>query len=181
MKVILKKVLAVLLGDYEIYWVYRKDITDPIVDATLSTGISCKTLTEDDLLSQSGLFDRQKSYLGAQAIGYGLYVDGQLVSACFYWFADRYKQRGFICLPNNAAKLVQIVTAPKQQGKGYAAMLLSQSAVEMQRQGFKQLYARVWHNNHASNAVFKKNQWQRLYLRIRVFPMGRSLTFSLPF
>lgn len=180
MKVILKKVLAVLLGDYEIYWVYRKDIPSSVVDTKLSAGVSFKTLSEDDLLNKSGLFEQQKNYLGEQAIGYGLYADGQLVSACFYWFAERYKQRGFICLPNNAAKLVQIVTAPQQQGKGYAAMLLSQSAVAMQRQGFKQLYARVWHNNHASNAIFKKNQWQRLYLRIRVFPLGRSLTFSLP-
>ena len=181
MKNILKKALTGLLGDYEIYWVYCKDIACATNEPQLPAAISCKQLSEEDLLSVAAVFSRQKNYLGEQAVGYGLYANDELASACFYWFGERYKQRNFIRLPQAAAKLVQIITAPEQQGKGYAAMLLSQSASAMQQQGFKQLFARVWHNNHPSNAIFKKNQWQRLHLRIRIFPLGRGLTFSLPF
>lgn len=180
-RTILKKLLISLLGDYEIYWIYRKALVPDNLIAALPDVVSCKRLYEADLDDAAAIFSRQKNYLGEQAVGYGLYVDDILVSACFYWFGERYKQRNFISLPDAAAKLVQIITAPEQQGKGYAAMLLSHSAERMQQQGFKQLYARVWHNNHPSNAIFRKKQWQRLHLRVRVYPLGRSLIFTLPF
>jgi hypothetical protein len=103
---------------------------------------------------------RLTGYGGSEARGFGLDVNGELASVCWYWFGARYQnERGFISLPPGAAKLVQIVTAQTFRGRGLAPILIAGSAQAMYRDGFRPLFARVWHTNQASRAAFRKARW----------------------
>jgi GNAT superfamily N-acetyltransferase len=100
------------------------------------------------------------SYAGTEALGFGAFVDGRVVAACWYWFGDRYRTRGFIQLPPYAAKLVQVTTAGDWRRRGVAAALVTESARLMAAHGFELLYARVWHSHTASASVFLKAGWR---------------------
>lgn len=111
-------------------------------------------------------------YTGTEALAFGLYAGSELAGACFYWFGERYRARGFIELPAGAAKLVQITTAPAFRGRGLAPILIQQSAQAMFARGFTPLYARVWHSHAASIRAFRKAGWTETSM---------VTTFSLPF
>jgi len=111
-------------------------------------------------------------YTGKEAMTFGLYAGSELAGACFYWFGERYRARGFIELPPGAAKLVQITTAPAFRGRGLAPALIQQSAKAMFARGFTPLYARVWHSHTASIRAFRKAGWTETSM---------VTTFSLPF
>jgi GNAT superfamily N-acetyltransferase len=103
---------------------------------------------------------RQVGFDGSEARGFGIAVDGELASVCWYWFGARYREkRGFITLPAKGAKLVQIVTAQEYRGRGLATTLIAGSAQAMRSQGFETLLARVWHSNHSSRRAFRKAGW----------------------
>ena len=98
-------------------------------------------------------------YGGSEALGFGAFADGRVVAACWYWFGERYRTRGFIELPPRAAKLVQVTTAADWRGRGVATALIAESARLMATHGFELLYARVWHSHAASVSAFSKAGW----------------------
>src|ERR1044072_5922381 len=50
-------------------------------------------------------------YAGPAALGLCAFGEGKCVPACWYWFGERCRGRGFIQLPPRAANLVQGTTA----------------------------------------------------------------------
>jgi GNAT superfamily N-acetyltransferase len=120
------------------------------------------------------------SYAGPEALGFGAFVEGRVVAACWYWFGERYRTRGFIELPPRAAKLVQVTTAADWRRRGLAAALIAESARLMGTHGFDLLYARVWHSHTASASAFAKAGWRECEVKTTLrFPMlKRSWQFS---
>ena len=120
------------------------------------------------------------SYAGSEALGFGAFVEGKVVAACWYWFGERYRGRGFIELPPRAAKLVQVTTAADWRRRGLAASLIEASAQLMATHGFELLYARVWHSHTASASAFLKAGWREceVITTLRLPILKRPLRFS---
>lgn len=116
-------------------------------------------------------------YAGSEAFGLGAWLDAELVGACWYWYGDRYRSRGFLDLPAHAAKLVQVTVDTRYRGRGIAPLLIARSASALSELGFTGLYARIWHSNEASRAAFRKAQWTELGLDVSVSTFLRRRPF----
>jgi len=162
-----------LLGPYEIYRIYRLDLSLAVPPAKETADLGA-VLDADELARSPdpGIRDLA-TYAGAEALGFAARDHGTVVSACWYWIGERYETRGFWPLAPGEAKLVQITTAGGFRGRGLASQLLLYSAAEMRRRGFRKLYARIWHNHAPSIATFEKVGWGYVALVIRVWPFGR--------
>ena len=165
MKKILHALMQLLLGDYALYQVFsitlEKDFPEPLD----KKGFRFAEIDSRDLLKNADPeIAHTEEYFGQQSYGFGIWQEEQLVSVCWYWYGERYKNRGFWPLEFHEAKLVEIVTADKAQGNGLASSLLVYSLGKMFEHGFTRCYARIWHSNRPSLRIFTKTQWQRIAL-----------------
>jgi ribosomal protein S18 acetylase RimI-like enzyme len=99
-------------------------------------------------------------FAGAEAAGFGAWVDGCLVSLCWFWWGERY--RGSILvwpLAERAANLVQISTDEGFRSRQIAASLIQYATFRMQQQGAGTLHARIWHSNVPSAKAFRNAGW----------------------
>ena len=162
-----------LFGDYGIYRIFVRDIgsSKPLA---LPAGLRVARV-EKDALANAGdqAISELAGYAGQDAWCFALLSEGMPVSACAFWAGERYRARNFWPLREREAKLVQINTATKYQGRGYAPMLIKGVEAEMDRHGFDRLYARVWHNNRPSITAFEKANWVKIALAVELFPFGR--------
>lgn len=166
-KQVAKCLARALLGDYGIYYVYRATATPTTVSDTTVGAIGAAEVAaaRDELIAV------QADYAGEGARAFAVCEHGTPLAVCFYWFGERYRQRGFWPLADDEAKLVQIVTAPGARGRGLATTLIAGSAAAMRDQGWSQLYARVWHSNDPSWRAFERAGWQRVALVVEVNPL----------
>jgi GNAT superfamily N-acetyltransferase len=117
----------------------------------------------------------------AGTVGIAAFIGGERAAICWLWFGERYRrERNFLPLQPDEAKLVHIETAHEFRGHGLAGALLSFAAWEMKRRGFVRLYARVWHNNFPSIRAFTKAGWtyQRFILELEPLRLGRRVRMS---
>ena len=171
MKKLLKKIGNTLLGNYSIYKIYSLDLNAYQIKNALDPDIVYKGNEEET----SG-FSGPGSY-GFSAINKS---DETVLCQCWYWFGDRYKERNFWPLLKNEAKLIDIETRKAARGKGIAPKLISYSAINMKKNGFKKLYARIWHSNTPSIKAFTKVGWKPVCTIIDIYPMGRKIRIKIP-
>lgn len=155
----ISKVTALLGVRYEIYRIMVN--REPSRAAPVSLpGLRVDRLERIAPSASDELRDMNE-YAGKDSIGFGAWIDDQLVGACWYWFGDRYRrERGFILLPELTAKLVQVTVVRSHRGKGVAPILISESSRAMAHTGFNALYARIWHSNTPSRNAFAKADWR---------------------
>lgn len=166
-----KRVARFLLGDYAPYYIYHWDCNEgPVslgghesLDVRLLDDVSVKSIGDSRIQEQLG-------YCGSEAFCFGCFLDNQLAGVCFYWYGERYKKRNFWPLKEREAKLVQIIVMPEMRGRGIASRLIRYSALEMKRQGFSDLYARIWHSNCPSLSAFERAGWRRVAFVAEINP-----------
>lgn len=172
--------MSLLLGNYEIYYIYRS--SESLYEEESTPAGAIKRISKNDMtdgLSKPLL--ESVGYFGKDTVAYGFFIDNVLKSICFYWFGERYQTRAFWPLQRGEAKLVHIVTETTVRGKGIASHMITQSTRDMLNQGFTRLYARIWHSNTPSIRAFEKAGWARIALVIRVNPFRRSLPIRFTF
>ncbi len=111
-------------------------------------------------------------YVGEEAWGFGAWLDEELVGQCWFWAGQRYAKRNFWPLRSDEAKLVRVVTHERFRGRGIAPSLIAYASQEMRRQGFRRLFARVWHSYTPSRRAFEKSGWTYVALVLEVYPFG---------
>lgn len=171
MKRLFKSFARFLLGDYAPYYIYHWNCNEgPIssggqesFDVRLLDGESVKSIADSRIQEQLG-------YCGSESLSFGCFHDNQLAGICFYWYGERYRKRNFWPLKGREAKLVQIIVMPEMRGRGIATTLIRCSALEMERQGFSGLYARIWHSNHPSLSAFERAGWRRVAFVAEINP-----------
>jgi GNAT superfamily N-acetyltransferase len=91
-------------------------------------------------------------------------VGGAPAAVCVYWWNPLYAtRRNFWPLIDKEAKLIHIETAETMRGKGIAAALIAASSYEMiAKNGFRRLFARVWHSNTPSMRAFVRSGWRQI-------------------
>ncbi|PHZ83674.1 GNAT family N-acetyltransferase [Paremcibacter congregatus] len=174
MHTFIKKTAKLIFRDYQIYKIYFIDIQN----YELSN-------LDINLQELSGVFrpiqlsdDHSAGFSGPEAYGYE-YLSSlshtEALAQCWYWYGERYKVRNFWPLNEKEAKLVDIETTQKARGMGIAPALIAYSCAQMKENGFKKLYARIWHSNKPSIKAFSKAGWQPLKTIIEFYFLGRKL------
>lgn len=173
---VVKRVARALAGDYSIYRIYGSPVTEtPVPGGTARTPLTVEKTSGEYLASQlSSLINEQAGYGGSGTDVYVCRNDDKIVGVCCYWSGDRYRERNFLPIKNDEAKLVQIVVESDQRGMGVAPDLITQSCNDMLRTGKSRCYARVWHSNTPSTRAFEKAGWCHISTIIDVFPFGLS-------
>lgn len=159
------------IGEYALYWIYS---CRPGPCEAPDTNLSLLNGDNDLLGSPHPEVARLGSYAGPESVGFGVWADGQLAGAAWYWYGDRYRERGFIRLQDGEAKLVQITVAESFRGRGLAPRLIRYSAAQMKLRGFHTLHARIWHSNKPSITAFRRAGWTRTAFIADVHPFGRT-------
>ena len=178
-----KRVLHATLGDYQYWKIFYIDL--PQHPTELPDGISIRPIAAEELdaVPDIGMRDR-KVFGGDGSLGFGLFVDEELVAVQWYWWGDRYqaerKGRSWV-LPPGAAKSLGLYTRPEYRGCGYAALLKQHTAHVMAQRGFTRLYSRIWHSHKSSIRVSRKIGWRVAGSYIEICPLSRLIQLRLPF
>lgn len=182
LKATAKRVARALLGDYALFYIYTNEspATPPVAreDAVFDVR---RVHDEGAVLRDSAeeLLREQSFYGGFQSACFGCFAGDALAGVCFYWFGERYRQRNFWPLREGEAKLVQVVVLPQWRGRGAATTLIGESARAMAADGFRRLYARIWHSNAPSLHAFERAGWRRIALVVEVNPLrSRPIRFT---
>ena len=162
-----------LLGEYTINRIYTIGCGEAAEPEASAYRIGPLESPKDFATATDAAVRKTASYLGEESYGLGVWVDEELVSACFVWSGDRYRQgrNNYWPLRPEEAKLVQVVTAERFRGRGIATQLCRRAPVEMGKRGFARLFARVWHSNAPSIQAFERAGWQRAALVVEVNPL----------
>ncbi|MBV5347686.1 GNAT family N-acetyltransferase [bacterium] len=181
MKKFVKKLVRFFCGEYSIYQIFMWNAG---VDGYVPLGETGNTKVvriESSAIASSpdALIREQIAYAGTDSFAYACFDGNRIVGVCFYWVAERYRQRNYWPLLACDAKLVQIVLLPEMRGRGLARMLIMSSGREMLLQGYQRLFARIWHSNMPSICAFQNAGWWRKAFVIEINPMRRSRPFRL--
>lgn len=164
-------------GDYSLYFIYRWQSS--AMDEQQPVQIMVRPSADDLLSSQRAAIAEQQWYLGSGCEPFAISDDSGPAAVCFYWHGERYRQRNFWPLQEDEAKLVQIVVDPSARGRGLASGLIAASAAEMAKQGWRTLYARIWHSNQPSLRAFERAGWRRIAFVAELFPFGTRLKLRI--
>jgi len=170
---VLSYIAHIIFGDYALYRIYQLDLP-PNGQKLHTQGFEFKHILDAGELDMADdpAINQLAGYAGEDAQGFAALVKGRPVSVCWFWSGKRYRKRNFWPLQPHEAKLVQIVTDEGWRGKCLAPLLLSYAANEMNKLGFRRLYARIWRSNHPSIAAFEKTGWQYIAFVIELFLLG---------
>jgi len=114
---------------------------------------------------------------------FGAWSNGELAAVCWFQAGETHRRRGgLIRLADDEAELAQITTASVFRGRGVACQLIRHAVIEMSRAGYRQLYAKIWHDNVASIRAFERAGWQRQcrFLSIQWRYASRPMVIRLP-
>jgi hypothetical protein len=167
-----------LCGNYTLYRIYRGP--GPLPDGAEKAASDSSDLVFGPLHGRSELdasphasLRELAQYAGEDAYGFGAWLDGSLVGACWYWVGERYRQRNYWPLKANEAKAIQIVTIRECRSRGIASKLTQYASAEMVRLGYHVQYARIWQSNQSSIGVLEKTGWTYYAFVIELYPLGR--------
>lgn len=177
-----KRLARLLLGDYELYAVYGFDLQEADrgdLSAMERQGFTFRPISRDDVETafDDGLRSRAY-YAGEDAECFGIFRDGTLVCAQFYWHGERYRNaRNFWPLAENEAKSVEFYTVPHLRGHGLGPAIKAYSAAALKKKGFRRIFSRVWHSHTASRRANEKAGWKHVATVMHVYPfsMGKRL------
>ena len=176
-KRLIQKIIEAISLKYEIYKIYKTPIESPNIEDDIEiVEVGQNELEKYD----KKLFKKYLPYFGEESYCYVYVINGTVAGICFYWFGERYKERNFIKLDSNEAKLVQIEVVESMRGKGIAKSLIQHSTKTMHERGFNTLYARIWHSNKPSVKTFTKSGWLYQKTIITVSLAKLKLKFRLP-
>ena len=175
MKMLIKKLARLLLGEHSPYFIYahtlvpttRADSDVQSVDRVESVDGAALNASADALIRE------QAGYAGEGSHAYAAFDGERIVGVCFYWFGERYRTRNFWPLKDGEAKLVQIVVHPDMRGRGTAQRLIRASSQDLEQKGFRQAYARIWHSNTPSLRAFERAGWTRIAFVFECNPFRR--------
>lgn len=179
MRSVLQRVARRLLGEYGLYRVWHQAAVHSCNAAV--TPFDVRPLQPADL-KQPGVAPELAEaawYFGDQAQGFGCYRGESLLGVTFYWHGARYANRHSWPIPSDAAKLVHIVTAQTTRGQGVATVLYRESAAQMHAQGWRSLYARIWHSNTPSMIAIRRAGWQPCGWLLQINPLRRNRPWNL--
>jgi len=177
MNAVLRGLAKLVLGDYEIYRIYRRDLRTE-TRATPAPGVALRPIGSTDEITGSPDPDlqRQSIYAGPGAQGFGAWIEGNLAGVCWYWETGRYRRdRNFWPLEDGDVKLVQIAVGAAYQGRGVGQALMAHSEHEMALQGSRRAYARIWHSNTPSIRLFERAGWRPIAQVTILKPLGLKL------
>lgn len=182
MKELLKKLARLLFGPYAIYHIHSSSPQCGARAAPDSARFRFVELEKSRIESSADrLIREQLAYHGSGAHAYGCLDGSEIVAVCYFWHGTAYAKRNFWPLAEREAKLVQIVTTPQMRGRGIASGLILFASDAMFRQGFRRLYARIWHSNTSSLKSFEKAGWIRIATVIEVFPLQAKRAWRITF
>lgn len=182
MNTLFKKLMHLLFGNYELYRIFKNHHLDS-TKITVDLPVSVDLLTDKMLCLKSDFVeirDMATFFNEDKSLIYGLWLNQTLVCVCVFYCGEFYnKKRGFIVLKNNEAKLVEIVCAKEARGQGLATYLINYASKQMISKGYKNVYARIWHNNYASVNAFKKAGWIQIAFIVIIYPFNYFGPFRL--
>ena len=175
MKMLIKKLARLLLGEYSPYYIYAHVLVPTTrTDSDVQSVDRVESVDEAALnASTDALIREQAGYAGKGSHAYAAFKGERIVGVCFYWFGERYRTRNFWPLKDGEAKLVQIVVHPDVRGRGIALRLIRVSSQDLEQKGFRRAYARIWHSNTPSRRAFKRAGWTRIAFVFECNPFRR--------
>lgn len=176
MRALAKAALAFLLGDYEVYRIFRLDLAaaaEPDPGALAAAGYALREVSPDEVAAAADPEIRGRAFYGGDgAFGFAALEGGEIVCLQWIWHGARYRTRNFWPLAPDEAKSVELYTRPEARGKGLATALKEHSAAAMRAKGFRALYSRIWLTNRPSVRVSEKAGWRQVALVALVRPLG---------
>ncbi|WP_404379100.1 GNAT family N-acetyltransferase [Caenispirillum salinarum] len=172
-----KRLARLLLGEYELYAVYGFDLSRAgrrDLSPLERQGFSFRPITREDVsaAADEGLRARAH-YAGEGADSFGVFHEGDLVCAQFYWHGERYRNaRNFWPLADDEAKSVEFYTVPRLRGRGLGPAIKAYSAQAMKAKGFRRIFSRVWHSHTASRRANEKAGWKHVATVIHIYPLN---------
>lgn len=186
MKSLIKRMLHILLKDYKFNRIYFVDLPvapaqpgDPFAEYTIRLMESREqfaSATDRNIRDHAWYLDKQ-SYV------YCLYHGDDLACICSFWIAGHPGLPAcFSGLKENEIIMVDLLTATRYRGKGYALTVIRFAENDLFLKGYNRLWAWVWHSNHPSIRVFEKKGWKYSYQFLEFQPYGMKdhLRIKLP-
>jgi RimJ/RimL family protein N-acetyltransferase len=167
-----------LLGDYELYRIYRVDLpTESREHGDLTMGpidpVRCEDQIDDEALR------RRVARAGAGSPAFGAWKDGRLVAGVWFLTPERFRREmNFWNLEPDAVWFHQVEVAERWTGRGYGTAVTRYGTNEMVKEGYRRAYCRIWHSHHRSVRVFVKAGWKHVGWVMRARPLGIPLRFS---
>jgi GNAT superfamily N-acetyltransferase len=155
-----KATILKVISGYDLYSIYRSPSV--IHEPAEQEDVRFTTVNDQQVIlnAPSATVRGLAGFGGDEAVAFGAWSDGLLVSLCWFWWGERYRlSRTVWPLDGRAAKLVQISTDESFRGQGIAPRLIQYAAYKLQQQGMGPLYARIWHSNKPSIRAFRKAGW----------------------
>jgi ribosomal protein S18 acetylase RimI-like enzyme len=143
MKNLLSKLLKFLIGEWIIFYIFKKEI-NPLPPLPINRKIEYTQKRISNEYYKISIYENNTEICSLGVIWGTDYTDNF---------------RNYIPLKQNEAKIIDVVTAKEFRGKGYVGMLLTHTESEMLSKGATTLLARVWHSNKSSKKAFQKNGW----------------------
>lgn len=181
-KAVLRKALQWVSDDYWNGWLY---VYEPGANSPAPGAIRCGVIEELEEIACSPHPElrRQAWRREADAWAFGAWMESELAAVCWFQARETYRRRGgFFRLAADEAELVQITTAEKFRGRGIAKVLIEYAACQMGANGFRRLYAKVWHDNKPSIRAFQNAGWKlkSRFVSLRVRGKERPVIVRLP-
>jgi RimJ/RimL family protein N-acetyltransferase len=173
---IAKQIVRLVVHDYRLNWVYASTGSQPVLP--LPARLDFAPLDGAGLLHIRAANDLQfRKALGYDRLGADGYVlaqDG--IPCCVAHFVDlaRYENATIWPLRSDEVALLNIVTDEPAQGRGYAAVLISNATPAMLSTHFTRAIAFIWWNHRASLHAFERAGWQRVGFSVEL--IGRHGT-----
>jgi|SRR5580658_4807672 GNAT superfamily N-acetyltransferase len=161
---VMKKIAGAIFGAYRFNRIYRLDggIGNPVLPV-LPNNVVCARIESTPLaVAEHKLLDRIESYGGEDAHGFGLFLEGRLISSCWFWGHERFRDPLLWKLEPGDVIMVDLVTATAFRGRNFASLLISYAGAAMRQAGFRRMYTWVWHSHYASYHAFEKAGWRHI-------------------
>lgn len=179
---LLKRILHAVLGNYQYWKVYA--ISLPVPAPELPPGVTIVWLT-DALLARipPDAPVHAEDYLGEEALGFALLVNGEMAAIQGVWWGDRYlrerKGRSWR-LPPGTVKTHGLYTVEKFRGRGLASLLKQYTNHELSNCEFNRVYCRIWHSHKGSIRVSRNAGMKLVGAYIEICPFGKRMAVRLP-
>jgi ribosomal protein S18 acetylase RimI-like enzyme len=183
---LLQHVLSPFVRDFWVgrTFLHRAGPSSTLPYAPLTTDVELATLRSEDidviLQSPDSDLRRRSAPLGPGVRRFGARINGELAGVCSFCFGDVYlRSGGFYELNQNEAELTDIFTSSCYRGRGIASALIRFSTERMHDEGFRTLYAKVWHSNTPSSRAFRVAGWKESCFFVRLYPRGTRGTWHM--
>ena len=177
MRVLARAAAHGLLGEYEVYRIYRVDLpTESKEHADLTMG-PIDPAHGDQIEDEA--IRRRVMRAGPGSPGFGAWKDGKLVAGVWFLTPERFqREMDYWPLEPDAIWFHQVEVAERWTGRGYGTAITRYGTNEMVKDGYRRAYCRIWHSHHGSIRVFVKAGWTHVGWVVRARPLGLPLRLA---